>query len=109
MWTKGQYHLVGRIHPKELAKAVAQMAETRLRNISTNWILAWRDEVCSEARETFKVPVYCKGDLSVLESLLSAFQAYDALHGEPITMRAFSAQIYHDTKYFEHTQRKTLI
>lgn len=99
------YELVGRTHPKVLAKAVVQMIHSRTQNISTDWILAWRDELCSEATQTFKVPSYCKDDFTVLDSLLSSFQAYDALHGDSITMRAFSTHVYHNTKFFEYNVR----
>lgn len=99
------YELIGRTHPKVLANAVVQMVHARTENISTDWILAWRDELCSEAMQTFKVPSYCKDDFTVLASLLSAFQAYDALHGAPITMRAFSTHVYHNTKFFEYSVR----
>lgn len=100
------YSLIGRTHPKDLAQSVVQMVTERLNSISTDWILAWRDDICSEAEQTYKVPPYCKEDFGILENLLSAFQAYDALRDESITMRAFSARVYHNTKTFEHSVRE---
>lgn len=99
------YRLIGRTHPKDHAQSVVRMVSERLNTTATEWILAWRDDICSEAEQTYKVPSYCKEDLSILENLLSAFQAYDALHGESITMRAFSSRVYHNTKIFEHDIR----
>lgn len=99
------YRLIGRTHPKELAAMVAQEVEGRLSHVSTDWIAAWRDEVCGEARDAFRVPPYCKKGRSVLSDLLTAFDVYDSLHGESITMRAFSSRCYHDTKYFEREVR----
>lgn len=103
------YSLIDRIHPKELAIKVASMIRERLSNISTCWIVAWREEICVDALKEFKVPLYCKRDLSVLEDLLNALGVYDALSGETITMRTFSSKCYHDTKYFEKNVRELFL
>lgn len=103
------YSLIDRMHPKELAIKVASMIRERLSNISTSWIIAWREEICVDALKEFKVPLYCKRDLSVLEDLLNAFGVYDALSGETITMRTFSSKCYHDTKYFEKNVRELFL
>lgn len=99
------YRLIGRIHPKELANMVCQTVSNSLANISTDWIAAWRDAVCADAQESWKVPAYCKDSLSPLKDILKAFAAYDSLHGEVITMRAFSSKCFHDSKYFERNVR----
>ena len=85
------------------------MIRESLSNASTSWIAAWREDTCAEALKEFKVPSYCKKDLSVLEDLLKAFGVYDALHGETITMRTFSSKCYHDTKYFEKNVRELFL
>lgn len=103
------YSLIDRMHPKELAIKVASMIRERLSNISTSWIVAWREEICVDALKEFKVPLYCKRDISVLEDLLNAFGVYDALSGETITMRTFSSKCYHDTKYFEKNVRELFL
>lgn len=103
------YSLIDRMHPKELAIKVASVIRERLSNASTSWIVAWREEICADALKEFKVPSYCKKDLSVLEDLLIAFGVYDALCGETITMRAFSSKCYHDTKYFEKNVRELFL
>lgn len=103
------YSLIDRMHPKELAIKVDSMIRERLSNISTSWIVAWREEICVDALKEFKVPLYCKRDLSVLEDLLNAFGVYDALSGETITMRTFSSKCYHDTKYFEKNVRELFL
>lgn len=99
------YQLIGRVHPKELAIQVASMVNERLANASTCWIIAWRNQVCSNAQSEYSIPSYCKNGLSPLEDLLKALASYDAMHGESTTMRAFSSQCYHDTKYFERNVR----
>lgn len=99
------YQLIGRTHPKELAMQVAAIVSERLENASTCWIVAWRNQVCSNAQSEYSVPPYCKDGLSPLEDLLKAMTCYDAMQGESTTMRAFSSKCYHDTKYFERNVR----
>ena len=99
------YQRIGRTHPAELAQAVDSLISTRLSSVATEWIASWRDMICSLARTTARVPAYCKKDLALLAKLVDAFAEYDALHGEPITMRAFSSRCYHNTKTFEYEIR----
>ena len=99
------YKLVGRTHPKELALKIAALVHEKLEYATTDWIVAWRDDICVKAGEEFKVPTYCKKDLSQLETLLVALRAFDTQNGEPTTMRAFSSRCYHDTKFFERNVR----
>lgn len=99
------YKLVGRTHPKELALKIAALVHEKLEYATTDWIVAWKDDICTKAGEEFKVPTYCKRDLSQLENLLMALRAFDAQNGEPTTMRAFSSRCYHDTKFFERNVR----
>ncbi len=103
------YSLINRIHPKEVALKFDSLVKERLSGISTSWICSWRNEICEEAQKELRVPAYCKRDLSTLEDLLNAFCVYDALHGETITMRAFSSRCYHDTKYFERNVRELFL
>ena len=103
------YSLVGRTHPKELAAKVASTVLEKLSHVSTQWIVSWRDDICTEAQRHFRVPSYCKNDFQSLLDLLTAFKVYDSMHGESITMRAFSSQCYHDTKYFERCVRERFL
>lgn len=99
------YQLIGRTHPKELAMQVASLIREQLADASTCWIVAWRNQVCSDAQSEYSIPVYCKDGLSPLEDLLKAMACYDAMQGDSTTMRAFSSKCYHDTKYFERNVR----
>lgn len=103
------YQITGRKHPKDLAQSIIDLVASQLSRVTTDWIAAWRDSVCKEAREAFRVPAYCRKNLSLLEKLLAAFVAYDFLHGETITMRAFSSRCYQDTKTFEREVRDTFL
>ena len=103
------YRLIDRIHPKERALRIASLIEENLPNVSINWILAWKNDVCTDALQEYKIPSYCKGDFSSISDLLKALSTYDALHGETITMRAFSSRCYQDTKYFERNVRELFL
>lgn len=103
------YSLVGRMHPKELAAEVASTVLEKLSHVSTQWIVSWRDDICTGAQRNFRVPSYCKNDFQSLLDLLTAFGAYDAMHGESITMRTFSSRCYHDTKHFERNVRENFL
>lgn len=99
------YRLTGRIHPKEQAHAVAELISSRLAPVTTDWILSWREEICHQAKESLRIPSYCKKDFSLLDKLLTALTVYDSLHGDSITMRAFSEKCYQNTKTFEKEVR----
>lgn len=50
------YRLAGRTHPKELARLVGERVTAGLSHVTTDWVLAWRDDVCRQAKEVFRVP-----------------------------------------------------
>lgn len=59
------YSLVGRTHPKELAAKVVSTVLEKLSHISAQWIISWRDDICTEAQRNFRVPSYCKMTFSL--------------------------------------------
>lgn len=99
------YQAVGKIHPREQAAKFSQEVEAALLPVQTAWIAAWRDEVCARARYAYGIPSCCKKNAALLPNLLTALVQFDALHGEPVTMRAFSSRCYHDSKFFEREIR----
>lgn len=103
------YRLVGRPHPREQAKLVAETVQNALVEAETPWIAAWRDDVYAKARSTYAVPNFCKENLAFLSALLTAMREFDSLHGGSVTMRAFSSRCYHDSKYFEREIRETFL
>lgn len=103
------YRITGRKHPKELAQSVINLVTSQLSQVTTDWIIAWRDYICEQAKAAYRVPAYCKEDLSLLQKLLTAFATYDALQGETITMRAFSSRCYQNTKTFEREVRDSFL
>lgn len=102
------YALAGRVHPKARATYVASVVSDSLTGIVVPWIAAWRDDICTGAREHMKVPSFCKDDDHLLKDLLHSFQEYAALSGS-ITMRTFSSKCFHDTKYFERNVREPFL
>lgn len=103
------YKFVGRIHPKDYGLRIVSLMEEKLPDISTDWIAAWKEDICREALDEFKVPTYCKSNLTTFTDLLKAFCVYDSLRGDTITMRAFSNKCYRDTKHFERSIRELFL
>ena len=99
------YCLSKRQHPRDKANAVIATIERELPEVSCSWIGVWMQETCETARQTYKIPGYCKDSLSFLEKLVTAFGFYDRFNGSPVSMRAFSIACYHDSKVFEHECR----
>ena len=93
------YAAAGRVHPKVRADQVIRRIEHELNEINVPWIVAWKAEVCRQAKEHQKVPAFCKNADTQLNDLLCALLAYSPLSGG-ITMRAFSIRCFSDTKYF---------
>ena len=98
------YTALGRAHPKTRANHIATLIDGSLEGVSIPWIVAWKEDICSEAVEHLKIPNFCKSDDTLLHDLLRSFQEYATLPGS-ITMRAFSIKCFSDTKYFERNIR----
>ena len=98
------YPALGRVHPKTRANHIATLIDGSLEGVSIPWIVAWKEDICSEAVEHLKIPNFCKSDDTLLLDLLRSFREYAALPGS-ITMRAFSIKCFSDTKYFERNIR----
>lgn len=99
------YRRCGRQHPRDKADAVIALLERALHEPFCDWIGCWKQEVCETARRTYKVPSFCRDDLSTLEKLAAAFHEYDCLNGAPISMRTFSIACFQDSKIFERECR----
>ena len=98
------YTALGRVHPKTRANHITTLIDSSLEGVSIPWIVAWKEDICSEAVEHLKIPNFCKSDDTLLNDLLRSFREYAALSGS-ITMRAFSSKCFSDTKFFERNIR----
>mgnify|MGYP000340978280 CR=1 FL=1 len=102
------YECADRVHPRKKAEEVANIIMQKLADNPVPWIAAWRDAVCAQVRNSMKVPTYCRENDGLLQELLLTFQRYAELSGS-VTMRAFSSQCFHDTKYFERNVRELFL
>lgn len=102
------YECADRVHPQKKAEEVANIIMQKLADNPVPWIAAWRDAVCAQVRNSMKVPTYCRENDGLLQELLLTFQRYAELSGS-VTMRAFSSQCFHDTKYFERNVRELFL
>lgn len=100
------YRLVGRLHPKQKTAAFCAQVRTALAGVTIPWIKAWGQAACERAEESFRLPLFCpSGSGDFLTNLLRVFVCYDALHGEAVSMRAFSTRCFQDSKKFEREFR----
>lgn len=102
------YELTGRMHPRIRAGHVASLLRDSLSDTSVPWIAAWRDAVCEDAQNRLRVPAFCEENDRLLQDLICTFRRFGDLQGS-ITMRAFSSQCFHDTKYFERNVRAVFL
>ncbi len=96
------YEELGRPHPAKQAEQFINLLRDNTRSIQTDWVQDWVRELCQNASETFRIPSVYQKNTSLIVDLLCAFRHYDGLHGQSISIRAFSIQCYHDSKRFEH-------
>lgn len=102
------YECADRVHPRKRAEETERLITQKLEGNPVSWIASWRDAVCAQARNSMKVPTFCRENVGLLQDLLLAFQRYATLSGS-VTMRAFSSQCFHDTKYFERNVRELFL
>lgn len=102
------YEYADRVHPRKRAEEVEHLITKKLEGNPVSWIAAWRDAVCAQVRNSMKVPTFCRENDGLLRDLLLTFQRYAELSGS-VTMRAFSSQCFHDTKYFERNVRELFL
>ena len=102
------YECADRVHPQKRAEEVERLITQKLEGNPVSWIAAWRDAVCTQARNSMRVPTFCRENDHLLQDLLLTFQRYAELSGS-VTMRAFSSQCFHDTKYFEPNVRELFL
>ena len=96
------YEALGRPHPAQQAERFIHLLHENTRSISTDWIHDWVRELRQNAGETYRIPSIYQKNAGLIGDLLCAFRHYDGLHGQSISIRAFSIQCYHDSKRFEH-------
>lgn len=96
------YEELGRPHPAKQAEQFINLLYDNTRSIQTEWIKDWVHEQCQNASEIYRIPSVYQKNTGLIDDLLCAFCHYDDLHGQNISIRAFSIQCYHDSKRFEH-------
>ena len=95
------YAIAGRTHPKEKAEKVIEILETGLDGELPQWITSWKNGIIESAKNSFRIPGYCKDGLAFFRDLIKVFAEYSDLKGEVITERGFSIRCFHDSKKFE--------
>ena len=70
------YECADRVHPQKRAEEVERLITQKLEGNPVSWIAAWRDAVCTQARNSMRVPTFCRENDHLLQDLLLTFQRY---------------------------------
>ena len=54
------YECADRVHPQKRAEEVERLITQKLEGNPVSWIAAWRDAVCTQARNSMRVPTFCR-------------------------------------------------
>ena len=102
------YECADRVHTAKKGRRGCKHHHAEAGRQSRSMDRGMRDAVCAQVRNSMKVPTYCRENDGLLQELLLTFQRYAELSGS-VTMRAFSSQCFHDTKYFERNVRELFL
>jgi len=95
------YQMIHRIHPAQAAKEFCTLIENVFSTVNTPWIRAWKEDVCQAAKQTLRLPFFCKQGDVYIRDFFQLLAYYDRLNGTEITTRAFSANCLQNSKRFE--------
>ena len=95
------YKLAERKTQKELCEKFINIFVLLLEQSETEWIRSFAFSQISEMQQKARLTALCRRDECELQDLIKALKFLDSLHGETITMRAFSIGCYRDSKHFE--------
>ena len=95
------YKATNRIHPIQAVQDFFTLVENILSAVKTPWISSWKDHTCQTVKQTLRLPSFCKKGKTYTREFLQAFVYYDKLDGATISVRAFSAACFQNSKRFE--------
>ena len=67
------YECADRVHPQKRAEETERLITQKLEGNPVSWIAAWRDAVCTQARNSMRVPTFCRENDHLLQDLLLTF------------------------------------
>lgn len=101
------YQEIGSRHPRRAAEEAYDAIWGALPAVQTPWIAAWRDDVCRELREKWKLPGVCTKGEEYLRDFLRVLTYYDGMGETYTTVRSLSSKCFHNSKRFEGNWRRT--
>lgn len=103
------YHYLERPTRNSKAAVVLDIIEKTLQKITIKWIRnyleAERDSILSKGKIT---GIWCK-EQKIIFDFLAALESIDKLNGNAVSMRAFSINVYGDSKKFEREFKQLII
>jgi hypothetical protein len=103
------YKLAERKTQKELCFRFIKVFEQLQEQCDTEWIRNFALDQISEIQLKNRPTAICRRNECELQDLIKALSFLDSLHGESITMRAFSIGCFHDSKHFEKNVKELFL
>lgn len=95
------YMFLGRKSRNDIVNEVLTEIVSSLECIHTNWIRTYLFAQMDSIKSKNKLSGIWKSDIKLIHEILAALKEIDRLNGKTVLMRAFSINLYSDSKYFE--------
>ncbi len=95
------YAFLGQRPPWQQADEAVALLRQQLEPLQSPWLKAWRDGLCGEITQSWKLPPFFKKGEDYVKNLCALFRVYDQFPKEGRTLRSFSIQALHNSKTLE--------
>lgn len=102
------YAYLGQLSPQQQVTLWVEQLQA-FQNSSVPWLRAWQAKENSVVQAKQKLQGEQKKLLPRLTNLCHAFQLYEQLQGQGISLRSFSIKAFNDSKYFERELREDFL
>ena len=103
------YASISRETPERKCERYILLISRLKEQCKAQWIHCFVDEQISEIQRTGRLSTFLKRDSNEIHDFFTALRGYDELHGDSISMRAFSIKCFQDSKYFERNVKDTFL
>jgi len=103
------YQYINRRSKSDLVSEVCFIIKECKKNINFNWIGTFLSTECDKIENSKKLTGIWKKEIIIIEDFLKTLAAIDSLNRNSISMRAFSVNLFSDSKYFERTIKSIII
>lgn len=103
------YRYLERTEKNIKVNAVVTMINKALNEVSNDWIYNFLENARSSILTSNKITGIWNSEPTLINNFLSALTNISKLKGKPISMRAFSVNVYGDSKFFEREIKQHIV